>query len=255
MRILITNDDGFGADGIVMLERVARLISDDVWVVAPASNQSSCSRKITQSTKVACEQRGIQQYAVEGTPADCAIIGLNGLIPGDTPDLVLSGVNRGSNLGEDLALSGTVGACMQAWEQGVPGIALSQVLANFTAKEVNWISATAHLEAALRKLIPMVLENPTVLNVNFPPLDEPSELVGYKVANIGYRLLPLQVQKEESEDGTYLFDYRSLRNKLEVSDNSDIDLAYRGNITITPLTLNMADDSALRAYTKLVNID
>lgn len=177
---------------------------------------------------------------MHGTPGDCAIIALNGLIPGKWPDIVLSGVNRGSNLGEDIALSGTVGACLQAFEQGVPGIALSQVLANFTDKNTNWRSSTAHLQALLEKIIPQVIDNPTVLNVNFPPLDNPQTLAGIKTAMSGRRLLPLKATAETDTNGQKWFDYRSMRNKQQVTADSDIDLAYRDFITLTPLTLDMA---------------
>lgn len=167
---------------------------------------------------------------------------------------MLSGVNRGSNLGEDLALSGTIGACLQAWEQGVPGIALSQVLANFTDKHTNWRSSTAHLETFLQHMLPLLIDNPTVLNVNFPPLDDPQALAGSKVAEIGRRLLPLMVKSEIDASGQQWFDYRSLRNKTKRSKDSDIDLAYRGFITLTPLTLEMADYTRFATLTQTLNL-
>ena len=253
LRILITNDDGIDAEGIELLEKSARCVSDDVWVVAPAANQSSCSRALTQTKKVACEKRTERHFAIDGTPGDCAIIALNGLIPGQLPDIVLSGVNRGSNLGEDLAISGTVGACLQAWEQRVPGIALSQVLANFNHKITNWGSSNAWLEKTLRRLIPLLLEHPGVINVNFPPLDKPDEVEGIEVTEIGRRLLPLMVHSEQDENGRSWFDYRSLRNKKEVTPESDIDLAYRGYITVTPLTLDMSDRARITSFKKLID--
>ena len=246
MRILLTNDDGIDAEGILLLERVARDLSNDVWVVAPAGNQSSCSRAITQTRKLRCEQLGERRYAIEGTPGDCAIVALNGLIPDKLPDLVLSGVNRGSNLGEDVALSGTVGACLQAWEQGVPGIACSQVLANFTERPTNWRSSEMWLATTLETLIPDLIGNPGVLNVNFPPLDDPQSLRGTTVAETGRRLLPLVVNCEAGASGETWFDYRSLRNKSQVTADSDIDMAYRGYITVTPLTINLSDPKRMQ---------
>ncbi len=236
-----------------MLEKSARCVSDDVWVVAPATNQSSCSRALTQTKKVACEKRAEQRFAVGGTPGDCVIIALNGLIPGKLPDIVLSGVNRGSNLGEDLAISGTVGACLQAWEQSVPGIAMSQVLANFKDKNTNWGSSQTHLEKIMRRLIPLLLERPGVINVNFPPLDNSDKISGIEVAEVGRRLRPLAVHSEKDEKGRLWFDYRSLRNKKDVTPESDIDLAYRGYITVTPLALDMSDRARITSFKKLID--
>jgi 5'-nucleotidase len=253
LRVLITNDDGIDAEGIALLEKSARNVSDDVWVVAPATNQSSCSRAITQTKRVACEMRAEQRFAVGGTPGDCVIIALNGLIPGKPPDMVLSGVNRGSNLGEDIATSGTVGACLQAWEQSVPGIAMSQVLANFKDKNTNWCSSQAHLEKILRQLVPLLLERPGVINVNFPPLDNSDKISGIEITEIGRRLRPLAVNSEKDEKGSLWFDYRSMRNKMVVTPQSDIDLAYRGYITLTPLTLDMADRARLSSFKKLID--
>ena len=254
MRILITNDDGINAEGIALLTHAAKVLSDDVWVVAPVDNQSSCSRKITQSQKVACHRLAPRRFAVEGTPGDCAIIGLNGLLEDQRPALVLSGVNRGSNLGEDVDLSGTVGACLQAWEQGVPAIALSQVLHNFHAEQVNWIAAQAHLESTLKRLVPWLLDNPTVINVNFPPLDKASDVKAMVVAPTGRRPQPLNVIKETDGNGHYRFDYRTLRNQARPQDNSDIDLAYLGHITLTPLTLNRSDQATAHLYAQLINL-
>ena len=255
MRLLLTNDDGIEAEGLALLESVARRFSDDVWVVAPASNQSSCGRAITQTRKVACDQLGDQRYAIGGTPGDCAIIALNGLIPGKRPDVVLSGVNRGSNLGEDIALSGTVGACLQAWEQGVSAIAFSQVLANFTARPTNWQGAEAFLEQTLQRFLKIALDEPGVLNVNFPPLDDVANYRGTVLAAPGIRLLPLSVKSEVDATGQCWYDYRSLRNKREVSENSDIDLAYRGHITVSPLTHTLHHDARVGKLESIMTTD
>ncbi|MEM7208798.1 MAG: 5'/3'-nucleotidase SurE [Pseudomonadota bacterium] len=252
MRVLLTNDDGIDAPGIALLERAARAISDDVWIVAPAGNQSSCSRAITQTRKVRCETRAEKKHAIEGTPGDCVIIALNGLLD-PIPDVILSGVNRGSNLGEDIGLSGTVGACLQAAEQNVPAIAFSQVLANFSARETNWKSSEAYLSDCLQKWVPFVREEGGALNINFPPVDDIKDVRGYRIAPVGRRLLPIQVKSEKVADGVCEFDYRSLRNKTQLSPDGDVDLAYRGHITVTPLHAGLADDSRIAACNAHLN--
>ena len=118
MRILLTNDDGVHADGLASLERIAARLSDDVWVVAPELEQSGASRAMTLTDPVRVRRLGPRKFAVSGTPTDCVILALTDLIEGAKPDLVLSGVNRGANLGEDISMSGTVAAALEAMVLG-----------------------------------------------------------------------------------------------------------------------------------------
>ncbi|MET0274650.1 MAG: 5'/3'-nucleotidase SurE, partial [Phenylobacterium sp.] len=125
MRILLTNDDGIHAPGLVALEAIARALSDDIWVVAPEWEQSGASRALTLAEPLRVRPIGERRFAVSGTPTDCVMLGINDLVQGARPDLVLSGVNRGANLAEDVTMSGTVAGAIEAMAMGVPGIALS----------------------------------------------------------------------------------------------------------------------------------
>ena len=125
-RIVVVNDDGIDAHGLSILEHAARHCCEDVWVVAPAENQSGRGRALSWRQNVQVEPRGERRFAVHGTPADCVLIALNGLLGAQGADLVLSGINAGSNLANDIGSSGTVGACFEAAERGVPAIAFSQ---------------------------------------------------------------------------------------------------------------------------------
>jgi len=126
MRILLTNDDGIAAPGLVALEAIANALSDDVWVIAPASEQSGVGHCINYARPTMINQIGAKRYAIEGSPADCVLVGLHDVMKDAPPDLILSGVNRGNNAGENTLYSGTIGACIEAALQGYNAIALSQ---------------------------------------------------------------------------------------------------------------------------------
>ena len=127
MRILLTNDDGIHAPGLKVLETIARKLSDDILVVAPSDEQSGAGHSLTLTRPVRLRRMGEQRFAVTGTPTDSVMMALNEVITEGQPDLILSGVNRGANLGEDVTYSGTVSAAMEGALAGVPSIALSQV--------------------------------------------------------------------------------------------------------------------------------
>ncbi len=241
MRILITNDDGIDAPGIALLERSARTLSDDVWVVAPALNQSSCGRALTQTRGVDCSARGPQRFAISGTPGDCVLIALNYLLETQPPDLILSGVNRGSNLAEDIHISGTVGACLQGWEQRIPSIAISQVLEDFEAEPACWEAAIHHLDSTLAMLVPLVVAQPCVINMNLPPLEDAAHLKGLMVTELGHYAMKPSIGKNASGQ----FFYPSMRNRDRTSEAGDLAYAWNGYITLTPLTLDVLDTSAI----------
>ena len=142
MRILLTNDDGIHADGLEALERIAAQLSDDVWVVAPEYEQSGASRALTLADPIRVRQLSERRFATTGTPTDCVMLGINDLVPGGRPDLVLSGVNRGANLAEDVTMSGTVAGAIEGMALGVPSIALSQAMTYFHDEVVaHWETA------------------------------------------------------------------------------------------------------------------
>src|SRR6266496_5815813 len=125
-RILISNDDGIESPGIKVLEKIAGELSDDVWVVAPELEQSGASHSLTTRRPLRINEVARQRYAVDGTPTDCVLLAVKRLLRDRPPDLVLSGINAGSNVGEDLTYSGTVAAAMEATLLGIPAMALSQ---------------------------------------------------------------------------------------------------------------------------------
>src|SRR5690349_15050924 len=126
MRILCTNDDGIHATGLAVLEKVARSFTDDVWVIAPEFEQSGASRALTLTAPIRVRKAGPKRFAVTGTPTDCVLLAVEDLMEDGPPDLVLSGVNRGSNIADDVTFSGTIAGAMQGMQLGIRAIALSQ---------------------------------------------------------------------------------------------------------------------------------
>ena len=153
MRILLTNDDGIGAEGLDALERIARRLSPDVWVCAPETEQSGASRRLTLTEPVRVRRLGERRFAVSGTPTDFVMLAVQELLEGVKPDLVLSGVNRGQNLGEDVTFSGTVAGALQGMAVGVRSIALSQVLQRFHDEvRAHYETAEAHGPGVINRL-------------------------------------------------------------------------------------------------------
>jgi 5'-nucleotidase len=165
-RVLVTNDDGIDAPGIKLLEDAATTVAREVWVVAPEHDQSGVSHSLSLHDPLRVSQKGPRRFSVFGTPGDCVVIGVQDLMKDQLPDLILSGVNRGSNLGVETVFSGTVGAAMAGMLLGFRSIALSQV---FTSPNpVRWDTASALAPSVIRRLAEMEWPEGCCLNVNFP---------------------------------------------------------------------------------------
>lgn len=165
-RVLLTNDDGIDAPGLAVLHEVASQLSDDVWVVAPSQDQSGISHALSLHDPLRVHQQGPRRFAVTGTPGDCVAIATRHILRDALPTLVLSGINRGANLGVETVFSGTVGAAMTAMLLGLPAIALSQTFGN--GKQVPWETARALAPEVIATLARQPLPEQACLNVNFP---------------------------------------------------------------------------------------
>jgi len=176
-RILLTNDDGIDAPGLKVLQDVAAQLSDDVWVVAPARDQSGISHALSLHDPLRVHQHGPRRFAVTGTPGDCVAIAARHILGDAAPSLVLSGVNRGANLGVETVFSGTVGAAMTAMLLGLPAFALSQAFSD--GNNVPWETARKLAPDVIAAFAPLALPEPACLNINFPacPASEAKEAV------------------------------------------------------------------------------
>ncbi len=248
-RIVVVNDDGIDAHGLSILEHAARRCCDDVWVVAPAANQSGRGRALSWRQDVQVEARGEKRFAVHGTPADCVLIALSGLLDGRGVDLVLSGINAGSNLANDIGSSGTVGACFEAAERGVPAIAFSQRHAGGSGPD-RWTCAASLTEHLLHHLFDALCAPRRVLNVNFPALANGEVAAGVQVTHSGWREGPMSIEEKPSHRGRRVFHVYTIREDEPNEPDCDLDLALRGYVTVTPLSLDQTryeDLAAMRA--------
>ena len=180
-RALVTNDDGIDARGLALLETAARRLSDDIWIVAPAHEQSGAGHSLTLTKPVRLRQHGDRRFSVTGTPTDAVMLALAHVMKDSPPDVVLSGINRGANLAEDVTYSGTVSAAMEGTLAGVRSIALSQVYAREGMGDtVPFAAAESWGAKVLQPLLDAPMSPRTLVNINFPAL-EPDAVRGVKV--------------------------------------------------------------------------
>jgi 5'-nucleotidase len=244
MKILISNDDGYRAPGIVALHDALRDIAE-VEVVAPEHNNSAKSNALTLHQPLYVHPGASDVRYVNGTPADCVHIALTGLL-GYRPDLVVSGINNGANMGDDTIYSGTVGAAMEGYLFGIPAIAFSQV-------EKGW----SHLDAAARtarELVQQVIAqglltrpHPFLLNVNIP--NRPYEQLGpLQVCRLGRRHAAEGVISQPSPRGDTMYWIGAAGAARDGADGTDFHAAAQGCISITPLQVDLTDHDALGAW-------
>ena len=232
MRILITNDDGARADGLMLLEEIARSLSDDVWIVAPEFDQSGVSHAMSLHEPLRVHKADAQRFFVNGTPADCVVLGVEHLLD-RRPDLVLSGVNRGGNMADSIAYSGTVGAAMTALMTGVPAIALSQFIQGV---DIHWETARTFAKPLLEQLIAIEWPRPVAPNVNFPAC-APGEVTGVSVCHAGHGFIDgVRVEERVDMRGASYHWLQFRRAADGITDPAcDYSELLRRKITITPL--------------------
>lgn len=237
MRILLTNDDGINAPGLVSMEKIARSLSDDVWIVAPETDQSGLAHSMTLNDPLRLRAVGDQKFALRGTPTDCVIMAIRELMP-DAPDLVLSGVNSGQNIADDVTYSGTVAGAMEGTLLGVRSIALSQAYNFNDGRIVPWETVEAHAPDLLRKLIAFDLPKDTLLNVNFPNC-QPEDIEAVEITSQGK--LSHGLFLDERKDGRGLPYYWLTFERQILGNVSDSDvMALKSNkISVTPLHLDL----------------
>lgn len=244
MRILITNDDGIHADGLEALERIAAVISDDVWVVAPEYEQSGASRALTLADPIRVRQLSERRFATTGTPTDCVMLGVNDLVPGAKPDLVLSGVNRGANLAEDVTMSGTVAGAIEGMALGVPSIALSQM--GFYEEGTSFEAAEIFGPGIIKKLVEIGWPQDVVLNINFPNGDV-AKISEVEVTRQGFRDFQIRhAEKRLDLRGRdyYWVGFKQMRSSPP--EGTDLRALYEGKISVTPLHIDLTHQPTVR---------
>ena len=248
MRILLTNDDGIHAPGLDVLERIARQFSDDIWIVAPAEEQSGAGHSLTLSRPVRVrrhKEMGERHYSVSGTPTDAVMLAM-GKVMDVKPDLILSGVNRGANLGDDITYSGTVSAAMEGTLAGIRSIALSQVYAREgQGDNVPFAAALEWGEKVLRPLLDMPFADRTLVNVNFPAVP-PEAVQGIKVTRQGFHDYARGSIVEGTDPRGYRYYWFGLHGVEQTPGHeTDLEAIADNYIAVTPLHLDLTHEGSL----------
>ncbi len=239
MRILVTNDDGINAPGLVALEAIAAELSDDVWVVAPAEEQSGAGHSLTLSQPVRLREVGPRRYAVRGTPTDCVMLALGAVMKDHKPDLILSGVNRGGNLAEDVTYSGTVSAAMEGCLAGIRSVALSQVMANYAMGQEDFSTATSFGADVLRRIQGIDWPRGVLININFPPVTS-DQVAGVRVTEQGFRDYGnIHLVERIDPRGFPYFWHGFGRENTDAGHETDLKAMHERCISVTPLHLDM----------------
>ena len=245
MRILLTNDDGIHAEGLQVLEDIARTISDDVWIVAPEIEQSGKSRAVTLTDPVRVRKIDDRRFAVQGTPTDCVLIGLLELVKDGRPDLILSGVNRGQNIAEDTTYSGTVAGAMCGMQHGVRSIALSQSRNFRHSGSLPWDTARKWGPKVLREVLAIEWPGNVVININFPDR-EPQDISGVEITRQGFRdenIIRAEHRTDLRGDSYYWIGYRGKLS--DPAEGTDLKAIYDGKISVSPLHVDLTHERTL----------
>ena len=235
-RILLSNDDGIDAPGLKTLERVMRKISRDVWVVAPEREQSGAGHSLTLRVPMRIRKLGPKRFAVDGTPTDCVLLAIKQIMRDRPPALLVSGVNLGGNMGEDVTYSGTVAAAMEGTLLTVPSIAFSLAVTNGAAP--CWDTAAQMVQEVVTRLAAVAWPTNTLMNVNIPNLPA-DRLTGIHAAAQGQRMVGDNTIEATDPRGRRIYWIGPNRNDDAVVPGTDIDVVADGGVAIVPIHLDM----------------
>jgi len=248
VRILLTNDDGVNARGLKFLEAAARRLSDDIWIVAPTEEQSGAGHSLTLTQPVRLRRHDERRFSVTGTPTDAVMLALAHVMKDDPPDLILSGINRGANLAEDVTYSGTVSAAMEGALAGVRSIALSQAYSREGMGDtVPFAAAEGWAERVLAPLVTFDTPPGTLINVNFPALPA-DEVKGIRVCRQGLRDYGRLRIVQRTDPRGYDYYWFGLGPMVQTPGHStDLEAIAEGYVTVTPLHLDLTHDPSIEA--------
>lgn len=245
LRILVTNDDGIHAPGLAVAEKIARALSDDVWVFAPENEQSGASHSLTLTAPLRLREITPRRFAVSGTPTDCVMMGCLHVLKGQLPDLILSGVNWGSNLADDVTYSGTIAGAMEGCALGIAAIALSQAGGENVRVEIDWSAAEVHGPDVVRKLLAAGWPQGTLINVNFPgcAADQVTGTALVPQGQYDFQSTEIEQRLDARQRPYYWIGLR--RRDARLAQDSDLGAVQANKIAITPLHLNLTEQAVL----------
>ena len=247
-RILVSNDDGIGSPGIKLLEEIARDLSPDVWVVAPEQEQSAASHSLTTRRPLRMSELAPRRYAVDGTPTDCVMLAVKHLLRDRRPDLVLSGINAGGNVGEDLTYSGTVAAAMEATLLDIPAIALSQHYLD--GEPIPWETAARFAPEVIRTLTRLPWPEHTLININFPAAS-PDDVRGLAVTSQGKRAIADNLTERYDPRGRPYYWIGPIREDGVAEPGTDLAAINENQVSITPIYLDLTNIPVLASLKKV----
>jgi 5'-nucleotidase len=242
MRILVTNDDGIHAEGLKVCEHIARAISEDVWVVAPETDNSGVSHSLSLNDPLRLREVGPRHFAVKGTPTDCVIMAVRHIMSEQRPDLVLSGVNRGQNVAEDVSYSGTVAGAMEGAVLNIPAIALSQAYGPGNRDNVPWDTGRKFGPDVVRQVLATGIPKGSLVNVNFPDCHADG-VQGIAVTAQGRRdqdMLRIEPRFDGRSNPYYWIAF-SRKGRPTPVDGTDLSALAQNRISVTPLRLDQTD--------------
>ncbi|MFD0917903.1 5'/3'-nucleotidase SurE [Pseudahrensia aquimaris] len=243
MRILLTNDDGINAPGLEVLETLARTLSDDIWIVAPETDQSGLAHSLTLSHPMRARKVRDKAWSVTGTPTDCVIMAVRELVDGPI-DLVLSGVNAGQNIGDYITYSGTVAAAIEGTLLGIRSIALSQAFSFDGHRDVPWDTVATLGPDLLKRLLEINLPEGTLLNVNFPNCSA-ADVQGETIATQGKFDHGLGIEKRQDGRGLSYYWLKFIGEQPGEQPGSDIEALAQDRVAITPVRMDMTNHAYL----------
>ena len=244
MRILITNDDGIHAQGLQVLEEIAHTLTPDVWVVAPEMEQSATSHSLTLARPLRIRHLGEKRYSINGTPTDCALLGTQQILGNHPPDFVISGVNYGHNLAEDVNYSGTVAAASEAALLGFRAIAMS--LGVREGQLPYWDTPRHHGPEIIQRLIHIPWDKDVLMNVNFPCLPQ-EKVLGIRSTTQGRRIFDKRITPYQDPNGAPYSWIGTTYLSQEYPQDTDLAAVDQGYISITPLQLDRMHNQSFTA--------
>jgi 5'-nucleotidase len=242
-RVLISNDDGIHAPGLQLLETVMRQLAGEVWVVAPETEQSAASHSLTMRRPLYVREIQEKRYIVDGTPTDCVLLAVHKVMKDCLPDLILSGINRGANMGEDATYSGTVAAAMEGTLLGFRSVALS--LHYVEAGSLQWGTPEHWIGPTLERLAGACWPDDVLINVNFPDV-KPDAVTGIEVTRQGKRKIGAAIIEGFDPRGEKYYWIGSDRQEIRDRGGTDLEAVLRGAVSVTPLTRNLTAEQALQ---------
>jgi 5'-nucleotidase len=254
MRVLCTNDDGIHAPGLKVVEEIAHALSDDVWIVAPELDQSGVSHSLSLNDPLRLREIGPRHFAVRGTPTDCVVMGARHILQPTMPDVVLSGVNRGRNVAEDVVYSGTIAGALEGTIIGLPSFALSQEFSIETRDSPLWETALKFGPPILRKVMKAGIPKNIVINVNFPACP-PEQVAGIRVTRQGKRNLGF-FKVDERRDGRgnpyFWIGFERAAMLDTPAEGTDLAALAARYVSVTPLRLDRTDEAFSEALSEML---